>query len=368
MSDPKKVSRRQERKKNRQKETNLKAKSWAREWLSALLWALLAALIIRALIFAPYRIPTPSMEETLLTGDFLLVSKFHYGPRSPQSVGIPFVGWHIPGLRLPSGRLPGLKDIERNEIIVFNYPIDDGIPSQKTNYIKRAVGMPGDTLRIEDKVLFVNHEPAKTFSTFQRLYFVQPVDGMRVSTERLQDAGAVLYNQRAFIRPGDQIPVFMSEATAELIAGWNEVQEVRMFIRPDTEDFNASSGFRFARGLGRGNPDQMPEVVVPFKGQQLVLTPDNVNLYWDVIARYEGNRLEVRNNRIFINGMETNRYIVDQNYYFMMGDNRDNSEDSRSWGFVPDDHIVGRAWVIYFSMDGWLPRFRRVMMSIHKQE
>jgi len=366
LSTSKKVSRREERRKKREKQDpNQKAKSWAREWGSALLWALLAALILRALVFAPYRIPTPSMEETLLVGDFLLVSKFHYGPRSPQSIGVPVVGWHFKNLRLPSTRLPGLKEIERNEIVVFNYPIDDGIPSQKTNYIKRAVGMPGDTLKVEDKELYVNHKPAEKFDTFQRLYSVQPNEGLRISLERIQDAGGVPLSQRSLLRPGERLRVFMSESVASQVSSWPDIRSVDMIIRSKDENFNGSSQFRFARGLGAGNPDQMREIVVPFAGQDIRLTPDNINLYWDIISKYEDNRLEIRNNRIFINGVETNDYTIKSDYYFMMGDNRDNSEDSRSWGFVPDDHIVGRAWVVYFSLDGFWPRFSRIMSSIH---
>jgi len=365
LADPKKTSRREERKKKKQQDPNQKARSWARDWFDALLWALLAALIIRALIFAPYRIPTPSMEETLLTGDFLLVSKFHYGPRTPQSVGIPVVGWHIKGFRLPSTRLPGFRDITRNDIVVFNYPIDDGIPAHKTNYIKRLVGMPGDTLRIENKVLYLNHQLAETFPTFQRLYTIQPAEGLRLSLDQLRDAGAVPLSQRFELRPGERVSAFMSESVAADILSRPDVVQVNMIIRQPEEDFNSSSPFRFARGLGAGNPDQMPEIVVPFAGQTVQLTMDNINRYWDIIARYEGNRLEVRNNRIFINGVETNEYTIQMDYYFMMGDNRDNSEDSRSWGFVPDDHIVGRAWITYFSLDGYWPRFNRVMRSIH---
>ena len=365
MSSSKKISRREERKKKNPKDSSQKAKSWAKEWLYALAWALVVTLIIRAVAFAPYRIPTPSMEETLLTGDFLLVSKFHYGPRTPQSVGIPVIGWHIPNLRLPSTRVPGFKDIQRNDITVFNYPIDDGIPAQKTNYIKRTVGMPGDTLEVRDKVLYVNHQPAEVFDTFQSLYFVYPLDGLRINPEQIRELGGVLLNQRGVARPGEPLLVFMSEGVAQVVEALGSVNRIEMFLRPESENLNANSNFRFARGLGSGNPDQMPQVVVPFEGQEVSLTASNIDIYYDVISKHEKNSLEVRNNRVFINGVETDTYTVQMDYYFMMGDNRDNSEDSRSWGFVPDDHIVGRAWVIYFSLDGYIPRFRRVMKSIH---
>ncbi len=365
MAKSKKISRREERKLKNRKDSSQKAKSWAKEWLHALIWALAVVLIIRAVAFAPYRIPTPSMEETLLVGDFLLVSKFHYGPRTPQSIGVPVVGLHIPNLRLPSTRLPGFRDIRRNDIAVFNYPIDEGIPSQKTNYIKRTVGMPGDTLRISDKVLYVNHQPAEVFDTFQSLYFVHPLDGLRINPEQIRELGGVLLNQRGVNRPGEAMLVFMSESVAENVNALGSVDFIQQFLRPEDENLNANSNFRFARGLGSGNPDHMPEVVVPFEGQEISLTSNNIDIYYDLIARYEGNTLEVRNNRIFINGTETDTYTVKMDYYFMMGDNRDNSEDSRAWGFVPDDHIVGRAWVTYFSLDGFVPRFSRVMRSIH---
>lgn len=366
MADPKKMSRRQERRKQKRVQSEQKAKSWLKGWGEAALVALIAALVIRALIVTPYRIPTPSMEQTLLTGDFLLTSKLHYGPRSPQSVGLPVVGWHIPNLRLPSTRLPGFSSIKRNDIVVFNYPIDEGIPAHKTNYVKRLVGMPADTLRVDDKVLFVNHEEARNFSTIQFLYSIEPRSGLRISQNRLKDAGAVPYRHTAAFSSAERVLAFMTEDVKQEIEQWTDVNSVNIILRSSEEDFNSRSPFRFAQGLGAGNPDQMPEIVIPFRGQVIKLTPDNINLYWDIITRYEGNRLEIRNNRIFINGLERTEYTIQQDYYFMMGDNRDDSEDSRSWGFVPDDHIVGRVWITYFSIDNWMPRFNRIFRTVHR--
>ncbi len=362
MASKKKLSRREERARNKKKpqDTNQKAKTWAREWGDALLWALVAAVIIRAFFFGAYRIPTPSMEKTLMTGDFLLVSKMHYGARTPQSVGIPFTGIHFPNFRLPSGRLPGFTDISRDDIVVFNYPIDDGIPSQKTNYIKRAVGIPSDTLEIRDKLLYVNHEQAAVFDTYQYVYEIQPLEGIRISAERLRSAGATPIGTRG--QQGQRMYVYMSEETAAEILSWSGVEEVTMYMN-SSGGFN--DNFRFARAMGGSATDQMPQIVVPFSGQEVSLSSDNIDMYYDIISRYENNRLEVRNNRIFINGIERDSYTIQRDYYFMMGDNRDNSEDSRAWGFVPDDHIVGRAWVIYLSLDGYAPRFERIFKSIH---
>ncbi|MCH8566857.1 MAG: signal peptidase I [Balneolales bacterium] len=341
---------------------DLEAKNWAKEWGEAILWALVAAVIIRAFFFGAYRIPTPSMENTLMTGDFLLVSKVHYGARTPQSVGIPFTGVHIPNLRLPSFRLPGFMDVRRDDIVVFNYPIDDGIPARKTNYIKRAVGIPGDTLAINDKVLFVNHASARVFDTYQFIYEINPVENVRLSNERLRNAGATLLGTRG--AQASRVFAHLTEQNAATINSWPEVASVSKYINPNLSH-NSGSPFRFSAGLGASNTDQMPQIVVPFQGQVIDLDPSNINLYHDLIVRYEGNHLELRNNRIFINGVEREQYTVQRDYYFMMGDNRDNSEDSRSWGFVPDDHIVGRAWVIYFSLDGAAPRTNRIFKLIH---
>ncbi len=344
----------------RKKET-VQAKHWAREWLDAILFAFIAALIIRTFFIEAYRIPTPSMEQTLLTGDFLLVSKVHYGARTPMSLGVPFTNIHLRGVQLPWFRFPGFMDVRRNDIVVFNYPIDTDIISQKTNYIKRAVGIPGDTLAIRDKVLYVNHEQAEFYSTFEQTYEVFVADRLRLSPSRVQSAGGQIRQQS-----GSNYIINMNEESARIIESWQEVKEVRPAVLPESFNDFGRQPFTFARAF-RGNHHNMPDFVVPFRGQEIELTAENWNLYRDVIERYERNSVS-RNGDVFvINGEETNRYVVQKDYYFMMGDNRDNSEDSRFWGFVPEDHVVGRASIIYFSWDGnsRMPRLSRVFTRIH---
>jgi signal peptidase I len=343
------------------REKNLKAKSWAREWGDALLFAAIAALIIRAFFVGAYRIPTPSMEDTLLTGDFLLVSKLHYGARTPMTVGLPLTGIYVRNFELPWTRLPGFSSIRRNDIIVFNYPIEDVPVSRRTNYIKRNVGMPGDTLEISNKILYINNEPEERLPEFRQNYIVEVRERIRLSPTKVRAAGGELLEARE-----QRYAVNMTAETAELMLDWPEVVQVDPFTYPADVNLFERSSFSFARA-NSGNPDFMPQIVVPFQGQTVQLDDGNIGLYGDIIRRYEGNDLQIREGRIYINGQRSDTYTINQNYYFVMGDNRDNSEDSRFWGFVPEDHVVGKAWVIYFSWDRerYLPRFRRILSFIH---
>lgn len=365
MADKLSKEERKERRSKRnsdRKNQNEAAKSWLREWADALFFAFIAALIIRTFLFEAYRIPTPSMEKTLLTGDFLVVSKISYGPRTPMVLGIPFTNVYLPGVVLPWTRLPGYDDIDRYDIAVFNYPIDLAPIAAKTNYIKRAVGMPRDTLSIDDTQLYVNGEKAKSFPGIQQIYVVNVRDRVRLSPAKVEAAGAQMYRQQA---SGGSYRVNMTKKIADEMRKWPEVTSVEPFVLPDNfneyrqRDFSFSSGFQ--------NHHHMPPVVVPFKGQKVTLTPENYHIYENIITRYEGNNVDRNGEQFIINGEVTNQYTIQQDYYFMMGDNRDNSEDSRFWGFVPQSHIVGKAGIIYFSWNSerWLPRFERIFNVIN---
>lgn len=364
MADQLSKEEREKRRSKRQRQKgkqNEEAKSWFREWLDALLFAAVAALIIRAFLFEAYRIPTPSMEKTLLTGDFLIVSKVSYGARTPMVLGVPFTTIHLPGLVLPWTRLPGLTEVERNDIVVFNYPIDLSPIAAKTSYIKRAVGMPGDTLSIDDAELYINGDQAQQFDGIQQTYEVTVRDRVRLSPAKVKAAGGRLIgsqNQGTY-------RVNMTEAVAAKISEWPEVNNVELFVLPN--DFNEFSRRDFNFSSGFNNHHQMPPVIIPFEGQTVTLTPDNYHIYQNIITRYEGNQVDRNGDQFIINGEPTNEYTIQQDYYFMMGDNRDNSEDSRFWGFVPQTHIVGKAGMIYFSWDSerWLPRFDRLLNFIH---
>ncbi len=345
----------------KQNEDHQRAKHWAREWLDAFIFAAIAAIILRMFFFGAYRIPTPSMEQTLLTGDFLLVSKMAYGARTPMTVSIPFTDVYVPGMDLPWTRLPGFMDVERNDIIVFNYPIDTGPVSAKTNYIKRAVGMPGDELEIRDKRVHVNGQVEDGFETLMQHYRVVSRERIRLSPSKVRDAGARIVQSGG----NNNYIINMTEETARQMEGWNEVDSVEPFVLPEDYKQFERRNFNFSRGFS--NHDNIPAFRVPYKGKEVELSSDNWHLYQDIVERYERNSVQKDGDEFIINGEVTNQYVVQMDYYFTMGDNRDDSEDSRYWGFVPENHLIGKASIIYFSWDGerWMPRFRRMLNMIH---
>lgn len=349
------------RKKAKEAAENQKAKSWLREWMDAIVFAFIAAAILRVFLFGSYKIPTPSMEKTLMTGDLLIVSNIAYGPRTPMAICFPFVqGLCVPGIKLPYTRLPGLKEVERNDIFVFNVPFEVKPISQKTNYIKRAVAIPGDTLTIKDKILYINGEREQEHEGLQRFYVVKMQDRVRLSDAKMESVGGQLIGYTA----QNTYVVNMSMDVAEMVESWAEVDTMYLNVMPEgaVERNYVQSDGDFSRAFN--NPDQIPEIVIPFAGQEIELNDENWFIYKDIIERYERNELRRENGVIYINGEQTNRYIIQKDYYFGMGDNRDNSQDSRFWGFIPEDHIIGKASIVWFSTDNWVPRFDRVFKVI----
>lgn len=364
--EPKKKSFWQKRKERLEEER--KAKSWLREWLDALVFAFIAAAILRSLIFGSYKIPTGSMEKDLLIGDFLIVSNITYGPRTPMAICIPFTQVCLPGVKLPWFRIPGYRDIERNDIIVFNIPWEVKPISQKTNYIKRAVGIAGDTLELKDKILYVNGEKEEYHEDLQRFYTVQMKDRVRLSDAKMESigAGTIGGNTRYVIETSPNVyRVNLTEDVADIVRSWPEVDTLGYFMFQENErllQYQQTSG-AFSKAFN--NHDHFSEVVVPFKGQILKLTNQNWFVYKDVVERYEGNTVAREGSDFIINGERTNSYTIKQNYYFAMGDNRDNSEDSRFWGFIPKDHIIGKASIVWMSLnDNMIPRFGRILEII----
>ncbi|MCY4172446.1 MAG: signal peptidase I [Bacteroidetes bacterium] len=337
---------------SKKKDTSSKKKKGPiREWVDAITFAVIFMVILRTVFFDLFRIPTPSMEKSLLVGDYIMVSKLHYGMRSPITLGIPFTQIYLRGIELPWTRLPGFSSPKRFDMVVFNWPADNGKPiDRKTHYIKRIIGMPGDTLSIKDKVVHVNSDtlffkdtesPLK--DTMQHLWFVYKEDPrVKLPLTRLEELGV----SGSYPTTNPAIEQLMATtAAADSIASWEYVTTVRPVIRGPS----INQGFSLYPGNTENSTDNFAPLLIPAKGHTIDLTPDNWLAYKPVITEFENQTASLDGEIIRINGQIADRYTFNQDYYFVMGDNRDNSEDSRFWGFVPMDHVVGRAVAVYFS-------------------
>lgn len=381
--------------------------SEARDWLDAIVFALIAAVIIRGNVLEFYNIPSSSMEKSLLTGDYLLVSKLAYGPRAAMTpLAMPLVHNVMPlsggqcesylkWIKLPYHRYPGFGDVERFDAVVFNYPDGDTVCTawqsnrsyhdlvremgrdavlnatqlpvgnqmvenhvrvrpvdKRENFIKRCIGLPGEDLKIVDQAVYINgkliQQPEESQQTYavlfqQGLNTKKILDNIGVNNEDFEYA---LY--RIMEEGQDHYLVPLTAEKAQQLAQRPDVIEVKPYIYPQGQD--GRDLFPHAEGY-EWSVDNFGPVHIPAKGESIQLTLQTLPLYQRVIEVYEGNTLEVKDGKIFINGIETDTYIPQMNYYWMMGDNRHNSADSRYWGFVPEDHIVGKASMVVFSKD-----------------
>lgn len=322
------------------------------EWVDALLFAVIAATVIRSFVLEAYQIPTPSMEKSLLVGDFLFVSKVNYGPRVPNTpIAVPFVHHTLPvveskayleWLKLPYYRLPGFQSIKNGDVVVFNYPQDpfDRPVDKKENYIKRCVAIPGDTLQIIRGVVHINGVAEDAPEGRQFLYKIRSKSGLKRIKEK-QDVSEIIK-----FPPSDYI-AYLTDEDYEAFKSYSGVQQIDTVITGPEQDlsyFPHSKNFPWSL-------DYYGPLVIPKRGESVELNDKNYFIYKTIITEYEGNELERKEGKFYINGDLANEYTFKMDYYFMMGDNRHNSEDSRFWGFVPEDHIVGKALFIWMSVD-----------------
>lgn len=337
-------------------------KSKLREWAEALVFALVVMLIVRTFLFDLFRIPTPSMEKSLLVGDYLFVSKLHYGTRTPITFGVPFTQIYLPGVELPYFRFPGFTEVHRGDAIVFNYPAEEKPIDRKMHYIKRVMGLPGERIEVAQKTVFVDGEPQPLMEGMQQWWNVYKTDArVHLSASRLRSIG--IDSVAATIDPA-LVRVVATEEAVRQIESWSYIDRVEPFIAPENAGYSA---IMYPPGRGY-TPDNYGPIYIPREGETITLTMEDWPVYEPVIRRYEGHRTRVLPDGTFeIDGERVTSYTFEQNYYFVMGDNRDNSEDSRFWGFVPMDHVVGKAILIYFSwdQDRYLPRFGRIFKVIH---
>ena len=308
------------------------AELWA--WLRVVGGAVLVAVLLRAAAFEAFRIPSTSMEDTLLVGDFVLVSKLHYGPR------------------LFGTRLPGLDDPDRGDVAVFNYPPGlEAEAARRTPYIKRIVGLPGDTLSIRSKEVRVGAEVQAAPPAGRQLWEVRRSGPL--SLDALRALGlADRVERRA---PGLWL-VEGTAAQADRLRALPGVDAVYPLVRPLGDGSAAfPAAFRFSL-------DDYGPVVVPRAGATVALDDLSWPVVRTVIERFEGHRAERTADGFLLDDVPAETYTFRQDYYFVLGDNRDDSADSRTWGFVPADHLIGKAVAVYFSWDeeAGAPRWDRV--------
>ncbi|CAG5068679.1 hypothetical protein DYBT9623_01411 [Dyadobacter sp. CECT 9623] len=343
-----------------------KKKSAIREWFDSILFAVVAATLIRWLFFEAFTIPTPSMENSLLVGDFLFVSKLHYGTRTPKTpLQVPLThqtiwGTNIPSytdaIQLPQYRLPGFSDVKRGDVVVFNYPPELQHPVDlKTNYIKRCVGLPGDNLEVRDLQVYANGTAMENPPRMENEYFVATTTAVN-EAKVFKENGISEYNTYSETY-GDTIPgndqmgylVFTTEEIAAKLKTYDFVKSIT--VVKSSKEISEPMLYPNSQ-LFKWNRDNYGPVKVPKEGMTVALTPENVALYGPVIKNYEENEgVELGEKTVSIAGKAITSYTFKQDYFFMMGDNRHNSADSRYWGFVPKDHIVGKAVFVWMSID-----------------
>jgi len=363
--------------------------------LGSLTYAVVFATLVHTFSFQPFGIPTGSMERTLLVGDFLFVNKLSYGYRMPmRPLALPFLQgtiWdigekgnpkddpksYVEAVKLPYWRLPGWDNVQRNDIVVFNYP-DDSVHvsiDRKDSYVKRAVAVAGDVLEIKGGKLFINGKPEEVMgdAEMQQSYDVaasSPLDipslykylGFLPVVERGQNSkGEYIYYfsglTSQLVEEIKQIPEVISVTPKIQEKGVKDVAHYlnleaskREGVYVESKKINYSSSiFPFNKDW---NKDWYGPLRIPKKGDIITLTQENLPEYRTLITKYEGNILEYKGGAVYINGEKTDKYTVKQDYYFMMGDNRDASLDSRYFGFVPETHIVGKPMFTWMSIEG----------------
>ncbi len=346
---------------------SLKPRTELGEWVSSIAFAIIAATLVHTYVMQPYTIPTSSLEKSLLIGDFLFVSKFHYGARVPMTPiaapmvhdSIPFVGTksYLQKPQLPYMRVPGFQDIKRNEIVVFSWPVDtvqrffdkSNIHIQKpidkkSNYVKRCVGIAGDSLEIRDGYIYINGERTVLPDRAKTQYY------HTVETEGQQLSGTMLkrYNITEGQNMGNFYYLNLTDENAAKLAKNPLIKSVTKEIEP-SGNYNPSVFPHDSRYPW--SKDNFGPIYIPEEGKTVELNAASLPFYKRIIEEYEHNQLTVNGDEIYINGKLATSYTFKQNYYWMMGDNRHNSEDARYWGYVPFDHVVGKPVFIWFSWD-----------------
>lgn len=331
----------------------MEKKSIIKDWFFNLLILVVSIIILRNFVGEVYYIPSASMENALIPGDFVWVNKLAYGPRFPQTLlALPFTKNRMPftkdknsyldWIELPYFRLPGYTHVKHNDVVVFNYPQEIGVPvDKKTTFVKRCIGLPGDTVSITNKTVYINGRVFDALPDFRYQYEISTnsdtLDNFIVRTMNVTDA--------SFGSIGNKYDYMLTHAQADTLKKQPWIIAVNLMSSSYSANTLFPGGSRFMWSVDNYGP-----ILIPKKGMTVHLRADSLTLYDKLITDYEHHTLDVSNDSIFIDHKYTTYYTFKMNYYFMMGDNRDDSEDSRFWGFVPEDHIIGKASLVVFSV------------------
>jgi len=369
-------------------------------WVDAIVYALILVYLLFIFVGQNYQIPSSSLEKTLLTGDFLWVNKMVYGPRVPQTpLHFPLAQNELLGHKsyiehpqLAYHRLKGFRNVERGDIVVFNFPAGDTVVvdepnngdyytrvfqegrdavwnnheviyrpvDRRDNYVKRCLGLPGETLKIVNGIVYINNKPIPEPKNVQYNYEVK-YNGTPDYDYLTGELGVTNedINRNVTIDPMTGQQFIANELYLPLTAAMKaELQKCSWVTSVERAKYGPAEGpFTYPVGVDYGwtHNDYGP-VWIPKKGASIELNEKNLQLYGRCIKDYEGNNLEIKGGKAYIDGKPASRYTFKMDYYWMMGDNRDNSLDSRFWGFVPEDHIVGTPMFVIISFDkdrGW---------------
>lgn len=356
------------------KDRSLVAKTQVGDTISSLLYAIVVATLVHTYVMQPFTIPTSSLEKSLLIGDFLFVSKFHYGARTPKTaVALPMVHdsllvvkekSYLSWPQLPSFRLPGVQSIQRNDIVVFNWPVDtvyqffdrsgrhiDKPVDKRSNYVKRCVGLPGDSFSIKNGEILINNKKLVLPERARPQWSYDVItDGSSFDAEYI--LGELQLTDR--IIPTGENQFIFSAVTDEAYNKLKQnpaIKSITKRIAPAPQSVDKSI---FPHNQ-KWSQDNLGPIYIPEANKTVALNKETLPFYKRLITVYEGNKLEEKGGKIYINDKEATNYTFKQDYYWMMGDNRHNSEDSRYWGFVPFDHVVGKPVFIWWSIDPNVP-------------
>ncbi|MEX6626160.1 signal peptidase I [Tenacibaculum salmonis] len=363
------------------------------EWVSSIAFAIIAATLVHTYFMQPYTIPTSSLEKTLLVGDYLFVSKFHYGARIPTTtIAAPMAHDTLPILgtksfisddknkdgflnkaSLPYMRIPGFQKIKRNDIVVFSWPSDSlktmwgdksGVATykpidKKTNYVKRATGIAGDTLEVRDGYVFINGKKTVLPDRAKpQWYFKVDTQGKKLSNETIREFNR---NGEGQMSNDGIYYLNLTDDEATSLRKNTIVKSVTKYLTPsgtyDASVFPHSPKYAWSN-------DNFGPLYIPKAGVTVALNEDTIPFYEQIIRRYENNDLTIFGDDIYINGKKAESYTFKQDYYWMMGDNRQKSLDARSWGYVPFDHVVGKPVMIWLSWNPNAPGFVSKINSI----